>query len=38
MQQGSANPFVDPGGYRKFVADKETDFYAQLAKQKAAAR
>jgi metallo-beta-lactamase class B len=30
---GGENPFVDPGGYKKFVAQKEQDFRAELAKQ-----
>jgi metallo-beta-lactamase class B len=28
---GSANPFVDPEGYRRLVADAEERFEAQLA-------
>jgi len=38
MQPGSANPFIDPGGYKKYVAQKEQDFYAELAKQKSLAK
>jgi len=38
MQPGSANPFIDPEGYKKYVAQKEQDFYAELAKQKSAAQ
>jgi metallo-beta-lactamase class B len=38
MKQGDGNPFIDPDGYKKYVAEKEADFYAELAKQKAAAR
>jgi metallo-beta-lactamase class B len=33
MQQGAAAPFVDPDGYRKYVADKEQAFRNELAKQ-----
>ena len=38
MKPGSANPFVDPGGYRKFIAEKEQDFRTELAAQKLAAK
>jgi len=37
MKPGAPNPFVDPAGYRKFVAAKEQAFRDELAKQKAAA-
>jgi len=37
LKAGSPNPFIDPGGYKKFVTDKEQEFRAELAKQKAAA-
>jgi metallo-beta-lactamase class B len=30
------NPFIDPDGYKKFVAQTEQDFRTELAKQKAA--
>ena len=33
MKDGGANPFVDPSGYQKFVAEKEQDFHTELAKQ-----
>jgi metallo-beta-lactamase class B len=36
MKEGGQNPFIDPGGYKKFVAQKEQDFRTELAKQKAA--
>ena len=36
--EGSANPFVDPSGYKKYIAQKEEDFRTELAKQKLAAR
>lgn len=38
LASGGANPFIDPDGYKKYVAQKEQDFLAELAKQKAAAR
>jgi metallo-beta-lactamase class B len=38
MKEGSANPFVDPEGYQKFIAEKEQDFRTELAKQKLAAK
>ena len=34
---GAANPFIDPEGYKKFVADKELEFRKELDKQTAAA-
>src|SRR6476660_7334906 len=37
MKPGAPNPFVEPDGYKKFVADKEREFRAELAKQKGAA-
>jgi metallo-beta-lactamase class B len=38
MKAGAANPFIDPDGYKAYVAQKEKDFYAELAKQKAGAQ
>jgi metallo-beta-lactamase class B len=38
LQPGAPNPFVDPAGYQKFVADKEQEFLTELAKQQAASR
>jgi len=38
MKPGSPNPFIDPDGYKKYVAQKEQDFHAELAKQKSAAQ
>jgi metallo-beta-lactamase class B len=35
MTKGGSNPFVDPAGYKKFVSDKEQEFLAEWAKQKA---
>jgi metallo-beta-lactamase class B len=37
LKDGAKNPFVDPDGYKKFVAEKEQEFRTELAKQKAAA-
>jgi metallo-beta-lactamase class B len=37
LKPGSPNPFIDPDGYKKYIAKKEQDFYAELAKQKSAA-
>jgi metallo-beta-lactamase class B len=36
LKEGARNPFIDPDGYQKFVSQKEQDFRAELAKQKAA--
>jgi metallo-beta-lactamase class B len=33
LQKGNAEAFVDPAGYRKFVAGKTAEFQAQLKKQ-----
>ena len=38
MKDGGANSFVDPGGYKEFVAQKEQDFRTELAKQTLAAK
>jgi metallo-beta-lactamase class B len=35
LQQGAANPFIDPAGYKAYVADREEAFRAELAKQTA---
>jgi len=35
MKKGVKNPFVDPNGYQKFIAQKEQDFQRELAKQEA---
>ncbi len=35
---GSANPFIDPQGYQKYVDDREQAFRGELARQQAAAR
>ncbi len=34
LKEGARNPFIDPDGYQKFVAQKEQDFRAELAKQR----
>ena len=34
LKDGGANPFVDPSGYKKYVAEKEQEFDAELAKQR----
>jgi metallo-beta-lactamase class B len=36
LKDGVAMPFVDPEGYKKYVADRETAFRTALAKQSAA--
>lgn len=36
MNKGETNAFVDPEGYKKFIALKEQDFHSELVKQKAA--
>jgi metallo-beta-lactamase class B len=33
MDKDKKNPFVDPDGYKKFIALKEQDFYSELVKQ-----
>lgn len=33
MKEGGTNPFADPEGYKKFIAQKEQDFRTELAKQ-----
>jgi len=38
MKVGGANPFIDPGGYKKYVAQKEQDFRTELEKQRLATR
>ncbi|MBZ5662831.1 MAG: subclass B3 metallo-beta-lactamase [Acidobacteriia bacterium] len=35
LKEGGANPFIDPEGYKKYVADKEQEFLTELANQKA---
>jgi metallo-beta-lactamase class B len=38
MKTGAANPFIDPAGYQSYVAEKDKEFLAELAKQTAASR
>ena len=38
MKDGAANPFVDPDGYKNYVAEREQNFLTQLAKQKESAK
>jgi metallo-beta-lactamase class B len=38
MKEGSGNPFVDPSGYKKYIAQKEQEFRTELARQKLAAK
>jgi metallo-beta-lactamase class B len=38
LKNGGANPFIDPAGYKKFVADKEQEFRTELAKQQRPSR
>ena len=38
MKEGAANPFIDPEGYKSYVAEREQTFRTELAKQKDAAR
>ena len=33
LQAGSANPFIDPAGYKAYVAEREQAFRAELKKQ-----
>jgi metallo-beta-lactamase class B len=33
MKPGAANPFVDPGGYKSYVEEREQTFRKELAKQ-----
>lgn len=36
MKEGGANPFIDPEGYKAYVAEREQAFLTELARQKAA--
>jgi len=38
LKNGGENPFLDSDGYKKFVADKEQEFSAELAKQRLASK
>jgi len=35
MNAGDKNAFVDPGGYKSYIADREQAFEAELKKQQA---
>jgi metallo-beta-lactamase class B len=37
LKPGAENPFVDPEGYKRYVAAREQDFRRELAKQEAGA-
>ena len=34
LKAGARTPFIDPEGYRKYVAQKDRDFQAEMVKQK----
>jgi metallo-beta-lactamase class B len=38
LKEGAPSPFLDPDGYKTFVANAEKSFQAELAKQKAAVK
>ena len=38
MREGQANPFIDPDGYKSYVAEREQAFLAELAKQTGGAK
>jgi metallo-beta-lactamase class B len=38
MKEGGGNPFIDPSGYKKYIAQKEQEFRTELARQKLAAK
>jgi metallo-beta-lactamase class B len=38
LKDAGANPFIDPVGYKTYVAEKEQEFDTELAKQKLAAK
>jgi len=38
LKEGGAIPFVDPDGYKRYIAQKEQDFRTELARQKLAAQ
>ena len=38
VKQGSANPFINPDGYKRYVAEREKTFRSELEKQTAAAK
>lgn len=38
LEKGGANPFIDPAGYKAYLAEREQAYLANLEKQKAAAK
>ena len=38
MKAGGPNPFIDPEGYKSYVAEREQTFRTELAKQKSASQ
>ncbi len=38
MKEGGPNPFIDPPGYKAYVAEREQTFRKELAKQQAASQ
>ena len=38
LKEGGSNPFIDPQGYKSYIAAKEQEFQAELAKQTTAAK
>jgi metallo-beta-lactamase class B len=38
VKEGGPNPFIDPEGYKSYVAEREQAFHTELEKQKAAAK
>ena len=36
LKEAARSPFIDPGGYKEYVAQKEQAFRAELAKQRVA--
>ena len=38
MKKGGANPFIDPDGYKRYVAEREQTFRSELEKQTVAAQ
>jgi metallo-beta-lactamase class B len=38
LKEGEPNPFIDPEGYKSYVAEREQTFRAELAKQTAASK
>jgi metallo-beta-lactamase class B len=38
LSVGGLNPYIDPEGYKNYVADREQAFLSELQKQKAAVK